>query len=271
MANVISLVSSKGGTGKTTTALNLALALAESGRRTLLLDLDPQGAIALALAKGDTEWSGLAELMLGSEPLEKVIVETKVPTLEILPRGRLDPVDTCTFEGFLSSTDRLSELIDRLRPARDYIIVDNPSGLGQIVRAALTVSDFAIVPLQAEPLALRSVGQTLRVIAHVQQEENPRLKLLGVLPTMVELRQDTSLNVMSAVWSGFATVFDTCIPRAEVFARASERGLPVGFLSRKPVPDARRFAVLANEIELTIASLNEPSGAADETTPRQLV
>ena len=100
MANVISLVSSKGGTGKTTTALNLALALAELGRRTLLCDLDPQGAIALALARGDTEWPGLAELALGAESLGAVVLETKVPTLEILPRGRLDPVDACTFEEY---------------------------------------------------------------------------------------------------------------------------------------------------------------------------
>ena len=187
MAHVISLVSSKGGTGKTTTALNLAVALAERGRRTVLVGFDPQGSIGLSLAKGEREWTGLAEVLLAGMPLDSVLVQTKMPALPILPRGRLDAVDVREYEILLNSPARVAELVAQLAADRQYVIIDCPSGLGIITRAALASSGFALVPLQAEPLALRSIGQVLRVIEHVRQQENPSLRLLGLLPTMVEL------------------------------------------------------------------------------------
>ena len=98
MAHVISLVTSKGGTGKTTTALNLAVALSEMGRRTVLVDLDPQGSIGFALRRGDDEWAGLADHLTDGDSLESVTIETKVPTLKVISRGRLDPNGICTFK-----------------------------------------------------------------------------------------------------------------------------------------------------------------------------
>lgn len=271
MAHVISLVSSKGGTGKTTTALNLAVALAERGRRTVLADFDPQGSIGLSLARGEGEWSGLAEVLLVGTPLDQVLVQTKLPALAILPRGRLDPVDIREYEILLNSPAKLAELIAQLSADRQYVIVDCPSGLGMITRAALASSGFALVPLQAEPLALRSVGQVLRVIQHVQDQENPALRLLGLLPTMVELRRETSLNVMSTVWSEFDGVLDTAIPRGEAFARASELGLPVAFMGGRTPPEARRFEILADELERLIGDLVGDEGEAHEKVQRQLV
>jgi chromosome partitioning protein len=133
------------------------------------------------------------------------------------------------------------------------------------------MSSFVLVPLQAEPLALRSIGQVLRVIEHVQQQENPALRLLGILPTMVELRRDTSLNVMGTVWSELDGVLETVIPRAEAFARASELGLPVSFMGGRTPPEARRFELLVDEIERVIADLSGTTGEADEKVQRQLV
>ncbi len=271
MTHVIALATSKGGTGKTTTALNLSVTLADRGRRTVLVDLDPQGAIGLALARSDTEWSGLAEHLLGAESLDEVLVATKIPTLKILPRGRLDPVDVCRYEQYLHTTDAVATVIQELCEDRDYVIVDNPSGLGMITRAALAVSDFVLAPLQAEPMALRSFTQLLRVIDHVRQEENPRLQLLGVLPTMVRLDQEPSLNVMSTVWSEIDGVLETVIPRADVFAEASELGLPVAFLSGKTPPEARRFDLLASELEAAISELSDAQGGFDEKPQRELL
>jgi chromosome partitioning protein len=270
MAHCISLVSSKGGTGKTTTALNLAVALAEQGRRTLLVDLDPQGAIGLALARADAEWVGLAEHVTQSEPLDRLILQTRVPTLSLLPRGRLDPVDTCAFESFLHSSERVKQVVQQVAEGRDYVIVDTPSGLGMITRAALAASNFVLLPLQAEPLALRTIGQTLRVIDHVRREENPGLRLLGILPTMVQLQDETSIGVLGAAWSKLGGVLENAIPRSPVFSRASELGVPVGFLAGRTPPEARRFALLATEIESTIAEMLG-TGEADERAQRQLV
>jgi chromosome partitioning protein len=271
MTYVIALATSKGGTGKTTTALNLAVALAEMGRRTLLVDFDPQGSIGLALAKGDAEWRGLADSLLDSLPIEQAIVPTKVSTLSILPRGRLGAVSTGEFEAALCSPSRAAALVSDGGANREYVIVDCPSGLGAITRIALAVSGFVLVPLQAEPLALRSIGQVLQVIEHVKIHENSRLALLGILPTMVELHRETSLNVMGTVWSQLSCVLDTVIPRSEVFARASELGIPISFMGGRTRPEARRFELLADEIERAISGLTETPGGGDENMQRQLV
>jgi len=270
-SDIISIVSAKGGVGKTTVALNLAVALAERGRSTLLVDLDPQGAVAFSLARNDTEWIGLAEVMLGKATLEQVLVRTKVTTLSILPRGRLHPGDVLEYEKTLHTPDTLMNIISSVRDQYNYIVLDTPSGLGMVTRAALALSRYALVPIQAEPLAMRTVSQVLKVIDHIRQNENPDLNLLGLLPTMVELRQDPSFNVMHALWSGFGGVTDTFIPRAEIFSRASEEGLPVAFLAGKTPPDALRFDMLVSEIETIIARINNTPEEDDEKVRRELV
>src|SRR5664279_1043802 len=98
MAHILSIVSSKGGPGKTTVALNLAVALAEGGDNTLLIDVDPLGAIGFSLAQGDTEWRGVAECMLANQTVDEVIMPTRLQTLSLLTRGRLDPLDLAVYE-----------------------------------------------------------------------------------------------------------------------------------------------------------------------------
>jgi chromosome partitioning protein len=268
MSHRIVLTSSKGGTGKTTTALNLAVALAERGRNTIVVDLDPQGAIGLFLAKEDSDWGGLAEVMITGASPKDVLMATSLPTLRILPRGRIDPVDTCEYELQLHNGDVLSKTLDAIEEDVDFIVIDTPSGLGPVTRAALAVGRFALLPLQAEPVAFRTMSQTLRVIDHVQRHENPSLQLLGILPTMVQLDSDPSLNVMSAVWSGFGGVLDTVIPRSEVFTEASELGIPLSFLGGRTRPEARRFTLLSDEIE---ARINHMTGVEDDNEHRRLV
>ncbi len=268
MSHRIVLTSSKGGTGKTTTALNLAVALAERGRSTIVVDLDPQGAIGLFLAKEDTEWGGLAEVMIAGTAPSEVLLSTSLPTLRILARGRIDPIDTCEYEIQLQGGEFLSQTLDAIDEDVDFILIDTPSGLGPVTRAALRVSHFALLPLQAEPVAFRTMGQTLRVIDHVRRHENPSLQLLGIVPTMVQLDNDPSLNVMSAVWSGFGGVFDTVIPRSEIFTEASEIGIPLSFLGGRTRPEARRFTLLSDEIE---ARINQMTGVEDDHEHRRLV
>jgi chromosome partitioning protein len=271
MANVISIVSSKGGTGKTTVALNLAVALAERGDNTLLIDIDPLGAIGLSLARSDTEWTGLAEYIVQKMPIEEAIIKTKLPSLSILPRGRLDPLDISLYEEILHSSQTLQKIIAELDNKFQYMIIDTPSGLGMITRAALGVSNFVLLPLQAESLSLRSILQTLRVITHTKEVDNPKLQLLGILATMVELHQDTSFNILKTVWDSLEGVLETYIPRADVFALASEKGLPVAFLGGKYPPEALRFEMLASEIKRIIHELGGLTGEADERTEREII
>lgn len=271
MSKRIVIASQKGGVGKTTVALNLAVALAERGRRTLLVDLDPQGAIGLSMGIEDTEWSGLAERLMGQASTTEIVIETKLQNLSVLPRGRLDPLDIVEYEKVLNTPGVLTDILDEVHDQFDYEIIDTASGLGTITRAALSTGGFVIALFQAEPLTLRSVGQLLRVIEHVADQENPELRLLGVLPVMVDLGRESSKETMTRLWSGISGVMETMIPWAEVFGKASLQGLPVSFLGGPPPPEARRFEALAAEVETLANQIAFTTGGDDERPRRQII
>jgi chromosome partitioning protein len=271
MSNRIAVVSQKGGVGKTTVCLHLGVALAESNRPTLVVDLDPQGAIGLSLGRAETDWAGLADCLMGEIDVEGAVVRTKLESLSLLPRGRLSPVDGCEFEAALEAPGVLEPVLEQAGDGFDYVLIDTPSGIGRITRAALAVSDFVLVPFQAEPLTLRSLAQILKVISHVREHQNPRLRLIGIFPTMVDLSKESSIDVMATVWGGFGAVLDTVVPLSPVFSRASQEGLPVGFLAGRVPPEARRFDMLAAEIENRIADMKDAAGEAYEQPRRELV
>ncbi|MFO0599527.1 MAG: ParA family protein [Myxococcaceae bacterium] len=268
--NSIAVISQKGGVGKTTVALNLAVAFAEKKKRTLLIDTDPQGGVGLSLARGDTSMVGLAEVLAGAATLDQGVLATRHEHLLLFPRGRLDPIDVITFEQAIHEKGKFAGLLATLRPRFDEIIIDTPAGLGLVTRAVLSAADFALLPVQAEPVGLRSIQQALRVIEHVRGHENRSLALLGVLLTMVELKKESSREVAEALWSGFAGVLETMIPRADVFTSASRKGLPLAFLGGAVSPEARRFEWLANELENVMAALEGPHGQTETRAERQL-
>lgn len=272
MARRIVIASQKGGVGKTTVALNLAVALAERGRRTLLADLDPQGGIALALAKGDTELPGLAELLMGEADPGEAVYPTKLEGLSLLARGRLDPADATEYEQALFATGTLDDALSRCEQGQDVVVLDTPAGLGLVTRAALSAADFVVVLLQAEVLALRSLHQALRAIEHVRGSENPRLQLVGILATMVDKDLPGTRALLAEMWNGFPGVLETIVPRSSTFATASVGGVPVAFLSGQTNPEARRFQVLADEIETRMNRLVGTEERVDEVQPvRQLL
>lgn len=271
MADCIAICSQKGGVGKTTVALNLSLALAERGHRTLVVDLDAQGGIGLSLAQGDTELEGLAELLMGQLEPDAALCPTKVDTLSLLPRGRLDPADTCEYEHALYVDRALDHALEFYRDDFALIILDTPSGTGMVTRAALRFADYVLVPSQAQALALRSVGQILRVIEQVREKENPHLTLLGILPTFADKSEDASLSTLVEMWSGLAGLTETTIPRNEVFTRASAEGVPLKFLGGPPSPEARRFDLLAAELEGRLADHHPEAAAVVAREKRQLL
>lgn len=271
MARRICIASQKGGVGKTTVALNLAVAFAERGRKTLLVDLDPQGAVGLSLAQGDTALVGLADLLMGQVTPADAVVATKLPGLALLPRGRLDPADAVEYEDALRGPGVLAAALVKVESGFDLTVVDTPAGLGGITRAALRVAQFVVVPFQTESLSLRSVGQVLRVMEHVRARENPGLQLLGILPTMVDKSKSSSVSVLTEMWSGFAGVFETAIPRQDVYGVASAEGLPVSFLPGPISPEARRFELLAAEMEHAMDRLSAPEKTHEERPRREIL
>jgi chromosome partitioning protein len=272
MARRLVVASQKGGVGKTTVALNLAVALAERGRKTLLVDLDPQGAIGLSLAKADAELAGLADLIMGVVTLDESIVVTRLGGLSILPRGRLDATDVASFEEEVSRPGVLDETLQGVEAGFDVVVIDTPSGLGRVPTAALATSDFVLLAFQTESLALRSLGQVLRVLEHIQETHNEKLQLLGILPTLVERERPGTHSVLSEMWNGFPDTLETVIPRTEAFARASALGIPVGFLgSGAGAPEARRFQLLADELEARMNRLQGMERVHEAQPARQLL
>lgn len=255
MSKVMALVSQKGGVGKSTVALNLATTFAEQGRRVLLVDLDPQGALGLSLRRADAQWIGLTEhLMLGT-PLPDVLVKTKLPGLSLLPRGRLDPWDALEFESLVGTRGLLEGVLSPLGESFELVILDTPSGLGAIPRAALRASDWALGIVQCEVLSLRSLQQLLRLLEGIREQENPRLLVLAFLLTMVDLGVASSVNVAADLWTGFDGLLETHLPRSSAFLAASEDGLPLSHMSGPLSAEARRFGMLVQELESRMVKL----------------
>jgi len=251
----IAITSQKGGVGKTTVALNLAAALADRGLKTLLVDLDPQGGVVLSLDRADASLPGVADVLAGYSSLEQALLHTKLRGLSLLPRGRLAATDAAEFEQALHRPSVLERLLAGARDQYERILIDTPAGMGLVTRGVLSVVNFALVPFQVEPLALRSVGQVLEVIEHVRSGENPELELLGILPTMYDFGNEDSLAVLSEISDGFDGVLQSAIPRSPVFTHASRRGLPLACLGGVKAPEACRFEHLADEVEATLSLL----------------
>jgi len=271
MAEIITISSQKGGVGKTTLALNLALTLAEMEHKTLLIDLDPQGGIGLSLKKGDNQLAGFVEYLAAGKTFDEVVVKTRIPSLDILARGRLDPVNAVEYEQHLSSRPALNALLSSISDLYHFIIIDTPAGLGGITRAALVCTDFVLIPFQTESLSLRSISQILRVIEHIREKFNPHIKLLGILPVMVEKNKAASWSVLNEMNLGFHGVFETTIPRSDVFLEAGLKGIPISFLGGKKRPELHHFEMLAYEIKKRIDLYDKKEGVSDEREERQLL
>ncbi|HLM72872.1 MAG TPA: ParA family protein [Polyangiaceae bacterium] len=260
--HTISIVSQKGGVGKTTMSLNLGLALARAGHRTLITEFDAQGSLGLSLGLPDRARAGIAEVLTGVEALDKVLIRTRDPQLHVLAVGRVDPATVSGFEDALTRGNAIAGLLAKLEPEFDIVLIDCPAGLGKVATRALEASTHALSPLQAEPLALRSVGQLLALVERVRNEKNSRLSLLGIVLSMFDRQTPASLEVAETLWTRFpgGMILDTVIPRDQTFLEASLRGAPLLLMSKRPPPLARVFDQLANEILVRL----EPDGGTEK-------
>ncbi len=186
----LAVVSQKGGVGKTTLALNLSYALSRINLRVVLVDTDPQGAVGHSLT-GATESPGLAGVLAGRADVGQALLETRVAEFSILPLGNVPPSEGHDFVARLADGRLLSDLATRFEASHDVVVFDTPSGFGGATLGALYASDHAITPLQAEPVALRTLPQLFSVIGALR-ERGARVTLSGIVLSMLQQRNSDS-------------------------------------------------------------------------------
>ena len=229
MGNIIGIANQKGGVGKTTTAINLASSLAVAEKKTLLIDIDPQGnsTSGVGVDKYNVDIS-IYEVLLGDASIEEGIRDTEIKYLQILPSNINLVGAEVELVGATNREYRLKNSLSAIKDEYEFIIIDCPPSLGLLTINTLTAADSLIIPIQCEYYALEGLGQLLSTIKLVQKQLNPGLEIHGVLLTMYDSRLNLSKQVAEEARKFFADkVFETVISRNVRLSEAPGFGRPI--------------------------------------------
>lgn len=249
MAKVIAVTNQKGGVGKTTSAVNIAYYLAKSGKRVLLVDIDPQGNATSGLGVDKTNLeTTMCEVLMQTAELKQAIISTEHKNLSLAPTtSHLANVEVELARGD-HKFSRLKSALDSVDDNFDIILIDSPPSLSLLTVNGLIAAKYVLLPVQAEFYALEGLGQLLETMKLVRKGMNPRLELLGVLPTMMDSRTTLSNQVHAEIKKHFADkVFQTTIPRNIRLAEAPSHGVPIGAYDRWS-KGARAYKAVAKEV-----------------------
>jgi chromosome partitioning protein len=262
MPRIIAISNQKGGVGKTTTAVNLAAALARAGHPTLLVDLDPQGNASSGLGcPRDSVAFGIADVLLGLEPLSRVLVPTGITGLTLAPATPAMVGVEVELVNLPNREQRLRLALAALEGEFAYVVFDCPPSLGMITLNALTAADSVLVPLQAEYYAMEGLGELVRTIAAVRRSTNPRLVREGIVLTMYDARTNLCRDVESQARAVFGSeVFAAVIPRSVRLAEAPSHGKCI-FQYEPSGRGARAYADLAGEVHARAVAASGRSAA----------
>lgn len=249
MAKIYAFANQKGGVGKTTSAVNIAASVGALGKKTLLVDMDPQGnaTSGVGISKKSVTKSAY-DFITGSVPFKSVVKKTKYKKLDILPAtialagAELELVDMPEREFFLKKA------LDTVRDDYDFIFIDCPPSLGLLTINSLCTSDGVIVPMQCEYFALEGLSQLTVTIAQVKRLYNPELNLSGVIITMFDGRLNLSLQVLEQIKKHFkGKIFKVPVPRNVRLSEAPSYGMPALYYD-KYSKGAVAYCEIAKEI-----------------------
>jgi chromosome partitioning protein len=229
-ARVVALCNQKGGVGKTTSTINLGAALAEYGRKVLLLDFDPQGALSVGLGQNPHELDLTVYNLLvdSSVGVEDVRLKTNIPGMDLLPSNIDLSAAEVQLVNEVAREQTLKRVLAPVLPEYDYVLIDCQPSLGLLAVNALTAADGVIIPLECEFFALRGVALLMDTITKVQERLNPELELDGILATMYDARTLHSREVLARVVEAFGDgVFHTVISRTVKFPETTVAGEPI--------------------------------------------
>lgn len=229
MGKIIAIANQKGGVGKTTTSINLSSSLAKRGRKTLLIDTDPQGnaTSGLGISKDDIEYS-VYDVIVNEIEIEKTIENTSIKNLQICPSTINLAGAEVELVSMISREQRLKEKLDVIKDKYDYILIDCPPSLGLITLNTFTAADSVLIPIQCEFYALEGLGQLMNTINLVKKHLNRELKVEGALLTMHDARTNLSNQVVKEVGKYFGdNVYKTVIPRNIKLSEAPSYGMSI--------------------------------------------
>ncbi len=249
MGRVIAIANQKGGVGKTTTSINLSAALAEKGKKVLVIDTDPQGntTSGFGIDKNNVE-NTIYELMIGNCEVGDCVQKNIVDGVDIIPAN----VDLAAAEIELIDTENkeyiLKKHIDQIKDQYDFVMIDCPPSLSMLTVNAMTTADTVLVPIQCEYYALEGLSQLVHTVNLVKERLNPSLEMEGVVFTMFDSRTNLSLQVVENVKSHIdEKVYKTIIPRNIRLAEAPSYGIPINMYDSKSA-GAEAYRLLAQEV-----------------------
>jgi len=256
----LGICSQKGGVGKTTVALNMAYSFARRGWKTALADIDPQGSVGLSLSEKVANANGIAQIISGECGLEEALIQTRLPELKLLPAGHNATKIFAKHYEEIERGSALYAIFDQPQMQElDLLLIDTPSGLGGPTLGAIRVCQHLLVPVQAEPLSVRSLPSLIETLEGIN-EDGIDVSVAGVLLTMVNTKIEESVALEEEMKALLPddVMMPVSIPRSSSFWQASARGVPLGLLRNSP-PQAALFDQCASELEVRIGLLNDQS------------